>query len=322
MSQIFMDLSSDKPTEQIASSIVKLMTGEQTSSALRMATGDQNYVFEVKTSESEYVIRLTDEGHKQKFISAMYWQSKLIPLGVPLAEFIQTDLEGKYSKFPALLMKRLPGNDLINVYGGLKDSEKRSLAEEIVKIQAMATYLPEGASYGITDSYEHPTGFNTWFEFLMQRLHFYEAQVAANHVFEPAKVSKVISIANKMKDELKSIRATPFLWDASERNVMVQHGKITGIVDVDELCFGDPLFVIALTSAALELEGHDTIYTDHWATFMDLDQKAKQRLAFYRLFYAVAFMRKHANQTTNNKKVIFDVERLNRMYLQACNRIA
>jgi aminoglycoside phosphotransferase (APT) family kinase protein len=64
-----------------------------------------------------------------------------------------------------------------------------------------------------------------------------------------------------MVDYLKAIPATPFLWDASERNVLVHNGKITGIVDVDELCFGDPSFVIALTSTALELEEQDTVYT-------------------------------------------------------------
>lgn len=103
----------EKPSKQIASSIVKSMTGEEIVSVIRMATGDQNFVFAVTTTHSEYVIRMTDEGHKQKFEAAIYWQKKFIPLGVPLAEFIQTDLEGKYSPFSALLMKRLLGDGLV-----------------------------------------------------------------------------------------------------------------------------------------------------------------------------------------------------------------
>jgi aminoglycoside phosphotransferase (APT) family kinase protein len=316
-----MKKSAEKPSEQIASSVVKLMTGEEIVLITRMATGDQNFVFAVTTTHSEYVIRMTDEGHKQKFEAAIYWQKKFIPLGVPLAEFIQTDLDGKYSPFPALLMKRLLGDDLVNVYPNLTDADKKNLANQIIKIQALATTLPEGPGFGITDSYEHAHEFKTWYDFLMQRLQFYEEQVKNNNVFDSGKVLKVISIAKDMADVLQTIPATPFLWDASERNVLVHNGKITGIVDVDELCFGDPLFVIALTSTALELEEQDTVYTDYWAALLNLDQAAKKRLAFYRLFYAVAFMRKHSTQTANSKKVMFNVDVLNEIYQRALKRI-
>lgn len=313
--------STEKPNTQIASSVVKSMIGEEVISTFRMLTGDQNFVFAVTTADSEYVIRMTDEGHKQKFQAAIYWQQMLIPLGVPLAEFIQTDLEGKYSPFPALLMKRLLGNDLVNVYSDLTDAEKKNLASEIIKIQALVTALPEGPGFGITDSYAHAHEFKTWYEFLMQRLQFFEEQIKNNNVFDSKKVSNVIAIAKNMGDDLKTISATPFLWDASERNVLIHNGKITGIVDVDELCFGDPLFVIALTSISLELEKKDTIYTDYWAELLNLDQKALMRLGFYKLFYAAAFMRKHSIQTANSKKVMFDIELLNNIFQQALKRI-
>lgn len=316
-----MTKSTEKPSKKIASSVVQSMTGEEVTSITRMLTGDQNFVFAVTTADSEYVIRMTDEGHKQKFQAAVYWQNMLIPLGVPLAEFIQTDLEGKYSPFPALLMNRLLGNDLVNVYSDLTDAEKMSLASDIIKIQALVTALPEGPGFGITDSYEHAHEFKTWYEFLMHRLQFFEEQVKNNHVFDPKKVSNVIAIAKNMADDLNTIPATPFLWDASERNVLIHNGKITGIVDVDELCFGDPLFVIALTSTSLELEKQDTIYTDYWTELLSLNQKALMRLAFYRLFYAAAFMRKHSIQTANSKKVMFDIELLNNIFLQSLKKM-
>jgi hypothetical protein len=309
------------PDEQAASSVVTSMTSEIVVSAARMPTGDQNFVFAVKTHNAEYVIRMTDDAHKQKFIAAIYWQDKLLPMGVPLAEFIKTDLDGLYSPFPALLMKRLSGDDLVNVYLNLSDVEKWNLANEIIKIQSLATTMPEGPGYGITDSYEHAHEFQTWYDFLMQRLHSYKDAIAKNKVFDADKITTVISMAESMEEDLKSVRPTPFLWDASERNVLVHHGKITGIVDVDELCFGDPLFVIALTSASLELEGLDTIYTDYWAALLHLDQKAKQRLAFYKLFYSVAFMRKHSVQTANSKTVMFDTELLNNIYERAVTRL-
>ncbi|WP_298626356.1 phosphotransferase [uncultured Legionella sp.] len=104
------------------------------------------------------------------------------------------------------------------------------------------------------------------------------------------------------------------MWDASERNVIIHQGTISGIVDVDDICFGDPLLVIALTAIALETEGHDTLYTDYWAAGLQLDAEAQQRLDFYRLFYIIVFMRKQDMKTSNAKKVAFDSRRLQDMF--------
>jgi len=298
------------PNEEIASNIVEAMTNEKALSSIRMTTGDQYFVFAVKTINSEYVIRMTDAHHKNKFNSAIYWQNKLLPLGIPLAKFIKTDLDEVYSQFPALLMPRLPGNDLINVYSNLTDIDKRNLAQEIVKIQNATTILPEGLSYGIMDNYDHISEDKSWYDFLLNRLQLFKELITKAAIFDVSLVSKVISITNDMEDNLRAIRSTPFLWDASERNVIVCNGKISGIVDVDDLCFGDPLFVLGLTYTALENEGYDTVYPDYWMRALNLDQKAKIRLEFYRLYYVVVFMRKHATTTTNCQKVIFNVQRL------------
>lgn len=309
------------PDKHIASSVVSAMVGKPAISATRMTTGDQYFVFAVKTADAEYVIRMTDIRQKAKFLSAIYWQEQLLPLGIPLAKFIDSDLEGKHSPFPALLMMRLPGDDLCNVYLSLTDIDKKNLATHMAKIQATASTLPLGIGYGITDSYEHVPEEKSWYDFLLNRLHLFKNIIAKTGCFDPEQITKVITIANHMKDELSAVTAIPFLWDASERNVIVFNGKITGIVDVDDICFGDPLFVLALTHAALALEGLDTLYTDYWEQALHLDKKAQRRLKFYRLFYAVVFMRKHAMQTTNSKKVMFDTKRLCGIFQHALKEI-
>lgn len=309
------------PNEQVAAEVVESMTNEKSLSSTRMTTGDQYFVFDVKTASSEYVIRMTIEEQKNKFLSAIYWQEKLIPLGVPLAKFIKTDLEGKYSKFPALLMNRLPGNDLCNVYDHLTDAEKRSLAKEIVTIQTMTNALPEGYGYGIMDSYEQKPEAKSWYEFLENRLHLFMDIIRKNAVFDADEIKKVIVIASDLKEELSTVRPRPFLWDASERNVIVNQGKISGIVDVDDLCFGDPLFVLALTHVALEVEDHDSVYTDYWAELLNLNKKALLRLRFYQLFYTVVFMRKHSMMSTNQQKINFNVKRLREMFQKSLERV-
>ncbi len=316
-----MDTQSIIPNEKIAADVVNSMTNEKVLSISRMKTGDQHFVFALKTSLSEYVLRMTTLEQKKSFISAIYWQEKFLPLGIPLAKFLISDLDGNYSGFPALLMNRLPGDDLCNVYSSLTDLDKKNLAEEMVKIQKSATALPAGLSYGISDSYENITEFKSWRDFLMQRIHLLMDLISKAGIFDANEISKVVSIAKDLEEELHEIPATPFLWDASERNVIIYKGKISGIVDVDEVCFGDPLFVLGLTYSALENEGHDTLYTDYWTEALHLDKKLQLRLEFYRLFYIVVLMRKHSMTTANRQKINFNAQRLQNMFQQSLTRI-
>jgi hypothetical protein len=65
----------------------------------------------------------------------------------------------------------------------------------------------------------------------------------------------------------------------------------------------------------------DTKYTDYWSEGLQLDKSAQDRLDFYRLFYAIAFMRKHSMQTANSKKVLFDTKRLLKIFHSSLERL-
>jgi len=305
-----MESSLNTPNSKIAATVTAAMTQEKVISSTRLPTGEQNFVFAVETEHSSYVIRMTDIAYKNTFIAAVNWQNMLLPLGVPLAKFIKTDLEGTYSPFPSLLMHRLPGDDLCNVYSTLSDSDKMSLAKEMVAIQSATNSLSDGTGYGWAYSYDHHLPDKTWYDFLVNRLGLFTKIIKKTAVFDDRYVEDVLLIAKSMKANLLTVKARPFLWDASERNVMVHEGTISGIVDVDEICFGDPLFVIGLTYVALALEGCDSLYTDNWEKLLCLNITATRRLAFYKLFYVIVFMRKHAMNTSNKKQVLFNPERL------------
>jgi len=52
------------------------------------------------------------------------------------------------------------------------------------------------------------------------------------------------------------VEAVPFLHDTTTKNVIVtSEGRFSGIVDVDDLCWGDPRFAPALTLAAMQAFG-------------------------------------------------------------------
>lgn len=298
------------------------MLGLEVLTSKRLTTGGHTYVYGIKTGSSEYVIRIADMQYRDTFAAAVYWQNKLLPLSIPLAKFIGIDLDGKYSSFAALLMHRLPGDDLCNVYKDLSSIDKQNLAAEIVKIQTAMQALPEGSGYGFANSYESTPQYKSWYDFIIARLMICKEALAKSTSFDQNVIPTVLAATKELETDLRLIKALPFMWDTSERNVMVFNGKISGIVDVDDLCFGDPLFVLGLTYVALEQDGQDTIYMDSWAKLLRLDKQAQRRLQFYRLFYVTWFMRSYSNKfSPNGQAYNLDARVLKTMFQQALIRM-
>jgi hypothetical protein len=294
----------DKPVDpdiEAAKLVAAALLKEDVLYAQRLTTGRKNFVVAITTHNNEFVIRMTTKEHKNTYEAAIYWQSKLLPIGVPLAKFIATDLEGQYSPYPTLIMQRAPGDDLCNVYKDLSADTKQRLARQMVNIHNKTEVLPLGSQYGFATSYEQGDKYKSWYEFLLARIELCQQILDKTTIFPQNTISRILAIANNLQADLLAVTAKPFLWDTSERNVIIDHDKISAIIDVDKMCFGDPLFVLGLTYVALESLGFDTIYTDAWATLLNLDHEAQLRLEFYRLFYTVWNMRGYANMVSDKK---------------------
>lgn len=302
------------PSHQAALDILRELTNETAVSVEKMETGNQNYVYAIKTNQSDYVLRLTLPIYRESFVSAMYWQQQLLPLKIPLAKFIAQDLAGKVSPFPALLMHRLAGSDLGKIYHRLSDAQKKALAQEMVQIHQKTRVFSCGNGFGYAISHEQKLPYQSWYDFLMHDLSVAADRIAKSKLFDSEIIANVFSIAKILEPQLTAVKPSPFLHDTTVKNVMVSDGQITGIVDVDTLCFGDPLFVLALTYAGSEADGLDTKYADYWAELLDLDEQAKERLSFYRLFHTLWFMGEHACLARNGSVVHFDTSRLQAMY--------
>jgi aminoglycoside phosphotransferase (APT) family kinase protein len=306
------------PTDKIAADIVSSFTAEAVLSTERLETGNQNYVYAVQTKKSEYVIRLTTPDHKKNFAAAVYWQDKLLPLGVPLAKFIAQDIA---SPFPALLMNRLPGVDLWKAYPDLTDSQKRALAEKMFSIHQLTRALPDGKRFGYASSYEYSPPHKSWYDFLLHDLNIAAERIRKAALFNEALITDVFAIAKTLEPSLLNVSAQAFMPDTTVKNVIVHEGQLTGIVDVDTMCFGDPLFVLSLTYAGSEVDGLDSQYADYWSNLLKLSLQDMLHLNFYRLLHTVWFMGENSLTAANGTQMNFDIQRLQVMYQTAIARV-
>ena len=187
-------------------------------------------------------------------------------------------------------MKRAQGADLVHVYPCLSAAQKTSLADQVAIVHTKTKSLPFGQGFGFARFNEKPV-YSTWASFFFGRLQWCISQLSENR-----NISKSLLIAGKsvIFDSISIfdiVEPEPFIWDMAERNVLVFNGNLSGIVDVDNLLFGDPLYTVALADAAFEKDGFDNIYTNRWLTYFLNDKNTQIRFHCYRLFWFISFLR-------------------------------
>jgi hypothetical protein len=90
-------------------------------------------------------------------------------------------------------------------------------------------------------------------------------RVESARLFDARLVDIVQAEVAAARGEIDAIKATPFLHDTTTKNVIVTpEGTFSGIVDVDDLCFGDARYPAALTLAALMASGGPVSYVSAW----------------------------------------------------------
>jgi aminoglycoside phosphotransferase (APT) family kinase protein len=277
------------PTEEDARSIIQLVLHEPANTVTRFTTGLAHYVYDVITASNRaVVVRMAHPDASAHLAGATYWSARLRPRGVPLPRILAADVEAV--PFPFLLLERLPGTDLGHVYPQLSAQHKRAIAAEVVSIQALVGELPLGLGFGYTSSYEASFPQRTWADVLLASLARSRARIAEAGVFDTTYIDRVHAHFATFEAYLARVRPVAFLDDTTTKNVLVQDGRLSGIVDVDVVCFGDPIWTIGLTQMALLSCNYDIDYLHYWCDLAGLTAEQRHVLTFYTAIFCIDFM--------------------------------
>jgi fructosamine-3-kinase len=251
----------------------------------RFEVGYGNYVYRVSIGQDIYVIRINAD--KDAYKNTIYWLDKLKSLELPVPKVI---FNGEYNKFSYLILNYIKGDDLGNVYAELSDEEKRAIAIDIVNIQDLVSTLPRNRGYGYLTSYEDKNYKKNWKEVILGHLNRSRHRIKENNIFDSWKIDKVEELLVQYEDYLASIKPIPFLDDLSTKNVLINQGELSGIIDFDWICFGDKIYYVALTNMALISLGYDTKYVDYLMEEMKASEIERKTLTLYTLIFCVDFM--------------------------------
>jgi aminoglycoside phosphotransferase (APT) family kinase protein len=302
------------PTEADAARVLKLATGKSARHIVRFPTGLAHFVFDTIADDGEpFVVRLTRLAQQDAFAGAVRWHGLLKPLGVPLPAMLYADVGGTATGFPALVLERLPGTDLGAVYPSLTGTEKAALAEQIIAIQRLAGSLPRASGYGHAYSYQDAALQPSWKAVLDRSLERIRGRLRKAGIIDAAIVERVQARVDGETAYLAGVQPVCFLDDTTTKNVIVDGGRLSGIVDVDCLCFGDPLLTPALTRTALLSAGRDGDYVDFWTEALGISTEERRMLHVYCALFCVEFLSEIGQTFNTAAPAPVDVERAARL---------
>ena len=267
------------------------MFGQAPSRVDRFETGLRHFVYDLAFEDgTAAVVRIGRADGEADIAGGIYWSKLLRPRGVPLPELIHADLSGQVVPFPFMVLERLKGRDLGAAYPEMMPQERRALAFGLAKVQSRATSLGPANGYGFAFSLDGPFPQRSWSALIESQLARSRGWIQRAGQFDRAPVERVARAAERFEDYFRTVEPIPFLHDMTTKNVLIDDGALTGLVDVDDLCFGDPLFLLGLINIALQAGGLDLAYVEDWKDALSFTPRDDAVLALYTALFAVTFL--------------------------------
>lgn len=262
----------------------------------RCGVGIANFVFIITAQSEKYVLRCNVE--KGAFEATVRYLKILTDYHIPVPQVLET---GTYEPYEYVILTYIDGDDIGNVYHVLYDVEKMQIAKTVIDIQKRVSQIPC-----------NPDEHWNWNDNISKLLNRASDRICRNQYFDTKKVEFVKKLQTELQFYLKTVSPVLYLDDISTKNLLIQEGRVSGIIDIDWLEPGDLLTFVALTRIALMNMDYDTKYTDYLLEEIEPDEMEYKAYIFYCLMYCVDFMGERGMQFLD-KVVPVDDEIVNRL---------
>ncbi|WP_258038801.1 phosphotransferase family protein [Streptomyces sp. SM12] len=254
-----------------------------------MPLGRSHFVFRVELASGERVIaRITRADRAECFTGFAYWRRQLAGVGVPVPRVLSMDLTGMVLPWPVMFLEQVPGDDLCNVYADLTAAEKRGVADDLMDIHRSVRGLPSGPGFGGVAHYDdgrcHPRWSHVMEEYFTGALEHLTSEQRQTQA-----VTCIRTALRGLGPELDRVEPLPYLIDATHQNVLVHGGRVSAIVDLDELGFGDALYPLGAARAGLLTRGPEAGCIEQVAAPLCADDPVRRRV--FDLYSAIAALK-------------------------------
>lgn len=210
-------------------------------------------------------------------------------LGVPVPHVLGMGSLSDDPRREVLIMSMLPGRDLHRELPVMTREQLSALAQEVIGIQALVAGLPVRGGCGYVAIGE--PGTRTWLDIVRR---------PNNYAFADPPPSDTVSLLPRLwqvvdaaAQRLADVTPVCFLDDLTTKNVLIEGGRLSGVVDFDVICQGDSRFHLGLTGAAV-VTVDDAPWAGHYVAelirFAGLDAEGQRFVDLYTALFLINFL--------------------------------
>lgn len=277
----------------------------------RMSFGHTNQVYSVTFSDEQIIVRTNREPGVLKHTADN--MAILSSLGLPVPSVIQVDISLEQVPFAYMILEHFPGRDLRYELERMTDEQLADLAGRIVSFQRRVSELPMGTGFGWVPIGEQGP-YTSWTQIIDRDIRNH-----IDHTIDDVTPETIVQL-QKMKQRytpyFNQVEPVCFLDDLTIKNVIVAEGKLQGIVDFDWVCYGDPLYMIALTQTAVisDIGDQGMPYVEALCRHWGANREQRALIDFYSVIHALQFIgfhRREQNDVCKQRMVSFVLDKIN-----------
>lgn len=278
--------------------VMRLVTeilGVRSLHAEHMTFGHNSITYDVTLPDRNVIVRTNQSA--LVFARTEHNLRILARLGLPVPHVIAADFSLAKVPFAYMILEKIPGRDLRYELAAMTHGQMTRLAEQIVSFQRSVETLPLGTGYGYVAIGEQGP-HASWWDLVRP------AEAALDRQEAPGATDQLETRVRQQMEQFepyfREVPPTCFLDDITVKNVIVQNGVLQGLVDFDCVCYGDPLYWMALTATGVvcDVGTAELFYVKELERCWRMTELQTQILRLYSAAMAVWFMRQFGSKET------------------------
>jgi aminoglycoside phosphotransferase (APT) family kinase protein len=289
--------------------IVGKVFGEPLRSIERMTTGSANEVYAVGLAERDVIVRMNADPRVMQGSERHIALFK--GLGIAVPEILAADYAKASAPLAYQVQTRLPGADIGRVIASLSPAQCVVVAKEIAAIARKLAPLPTDGRFGWTGGGD-AIAYDAWFDLLTDMRRRIAERGSATGTIEVRHLDAFDRLLQANRGYFESVRSVFYFDDMSSKNVMVDNGRFSGLVDLDTVAHGDPLEGIGRIEASWYGTAHGRCYADAVMDALGLARSERRIVRVYGVLNRISWLSEHGIRFNGNTTADIDRDAVER----------
>ena len=255
----------------------------------RLGYGHCNVVYDVALPDDTALIVRTNRRDPSVMLGTERNLETLRQLGLPVPTILASDPTLARHGAAYMVLERIPGRDLGFELERMDRAQMAALAEQIVEFQRLAATLPTGQGFGWV-AIGQPGPYPSWPAVIERdrRRHL----ASAGPLLPAGTEARLSALLAEFADDLAAVEPAPFLDDLTTKNVLIEDGRLRGVVDFDWICYGDRRHWLGLTQTAVVTQAPPAaeFYVEELCRLCGVTPSERGLIALYSALFALDFV--------------------------------